>query len=55
LAVFVVVFNFDDGVGYKITDFEGFSGVVSLLFSDFGPLGQHEDAGLHQSIHIQIS
>ena len=46
LALFVVVFNSDDGVGYKITVFEGFADALSERFNDFGPFGLCQDAAV---------
>jgi hypothetical protein len=42
----VGVFNSDGGVGYKIIDFEGFAGVLSALFTDFGPFRSRQDAAV---------
>jgi hypothetical protein len=46
LHVFGGVFNSGDGVGYKMTGFDGYSGVVPELFSDFGPFGRRQDAAV---------
>ena len=46
LARFGGVFNSGDGVGYEITGFDGYSGVVPELLSDFGPFGLRQDASV---------
>lgn len=45
------VFNCDDGVGCKITDFEVSAGVLSGLFVCFGPWGLYEDAAIEPLLY----
>ena len=44
VAVFTYDFNSCDGVGYKITIFVGFAGILPGVFVDFIPFGRRQDA-----------